>query len=246
MKNFLSLAALAFISTGCFAQNFYDASTVQEIRIYFTQTNWDQMLDTAEAGSDSYIMADSIKINGTTIRQVGVKYKGNSSYNPTQVKNPFHIELDTYIPQDYQGFMINSFRGEYSFLSNFHSCVIEYEGFTYKSSEAAYQSAKFQTRESKLSLTFATAAESKRAGATAKKPENWDVIKLKVMEDILNLKFAKEPFRSWLLATGDQEIVEGNNWGDRFWGVCDGEGQNHLGRLLMKIRAKIKEGNSNE
>jgi hypothetical protein len=104
MKNFLSLAALAFISTGCFAQNFYDASTVQEIRIYFTQTNWDQMLDTAEAGSDSYIMADSIKINGTTIRQVGVKYKGNSSYNPTQVKNPFHIELDTYIPQDYQGF----------------------------------------------------------------------------------------------------------------------------------------------
>jgi spore coat protein CotH len=91
MKNFLGLVVFAFITASCFAQNFYDANSVQEIRIYFAQSNWDQMLDTAEAGTDSYIMADSVKINGTTLRQVGIKYKGNSSYNPTQIKNPFHI-----------------------------------------------------------------------------------------------------------------------------------------------------------
>jgi len=104
MKNLIS-TAIFLLSTGlAFAQNLYDASAVQEIRIYFAQTNWDYMLDTAEAGADSYIMADSVKINGTTLRQVGVKYKGNSSYNANQLKNPFHIELDTYLQQDYQGF----------------------------------------------------------------------------------------------------------------------------------------------
>ena len=93
-----------FLVLGLSAQNFYDNNTIQEIRIYFAQSNWDQILDTANAGTDGYIMADSIRINGITLRQVGVKYKGNSSYNPNQAKNPFHIELDSYLPQDYQGY----------------------------------------------------------------------------------------------------------------------------------------------
>jgi hypothetical protein len=79
MKNFLGLVVFAFITASCFAQNFYDASTVQEIRIYFAQSNWDQMLDTAEAETDSYIMADSIKINGTTLRQGGLTASGLSA-----------------------------------------------------------------------------------------------------------------------------------------------------------------------
>jgi predicted NAD-dependent protein-ADP-ribosyltransferase YbiA (DUF1768 family) len=45
--------------------------------------------------------------------------------------------------------------------------------------------------------------------------------------------------REMLLLTGDCELVEGNTWGDKFWGVCDGEGENHLGKLLMKIRAEL-------
>jgi len=44
-----------------------------------------------------------------------------------------------------------------------------------------------------------------------------------------------------LLATGDQELIEGNTWGDRFWGVCDGEGQNQLGRLLMELRNELRD-----
>lgn len=59
------------------------------------------------------------------------------------------------------------------------------------------------------------------------------------METALRHKFA--PGTNWharLMDTGDEEIVEWNNWGDRYWGrdVSDGGGENHLGRLLIKLR----------
>ena len=87
-----------------FPQSFYDINTIQTIEITFSQSNWDYMLDTAKAGSDGYIMAQSVTINGSQFDSVGVKYKGNSTYNPNFIKNPFHIELDTYKEQDYQGY----------------------------------------------------------------------------------------------------------------------------------------------
>ncbi|MFK8044124.1 MAG: CotH kinase family protein [Crocinitomicaceae bacterium] len=86
------------------AQNFYDLTTIQTIDIVFAQSNWDALLDAEKAGNEDYIMATSVTINGTVFDSVGVKYKGNSTYNANQVKNPFHIELDTYKDQDYQGY----------------------------------------------------------------------------------------------------------------------------------------------
>ena len=86
------------------AQNLYDINTIQNIELTFSQSNWDYMLDTATVGNDGYIMAQSVSINGIVFDSVGVKYKGNSTYNANQVKNPFHIELDTYKNQDYQGY----------------------------------------------------------------------------------------------------------------------------------------------
>jgi predicted NAD-dependent protein-ADP-ribosyltransferase YbiA (DUF1768 family) len=56
------------------------------------------------------------------------------------------------------------------------------------------------------------------------------------MEEILRMKFADERLRDKLTSTAPVELVEGNWWGDTFWGVCKGVGENHLGRLLMKIR----------
>jgi hypothetical protein len=85
------------------AQNFYDQNTIQKIEIQFTQSNWDYQLDTAKAGSEGYIMAASVTINGIYFDSVGVKYKGNSSYNPTYSKNPLHIELDGFKDQAYLG-----------------------------------------------------------------------------------------------------------------------------------------------
>lgn len=67
-------------------------------------------------------------------------------------------------------------------------------------------------------------------------------MKLDVMEACVRDKFTRNAdLRRRLLETGDAELVEGNTWGDRFWGVCDGEGENHLGRVLIKVRGELRK-----
>lgn len=82
---------------------FYDLNTLQRIDITFSQPDWDYQMDTAKAGADSYIMAQTVSINGNVFDSVGVKYKGNSSYNASYVKNPLHLALDEFKNQAYQG-----------------------------------------------------------------------------------------------------------------------------------------------
>ena len=69
----------------------------------------------------------------------------------------------------------------------------------------------------------------------------WDDIKLNVMRDLVWRKFSEDPeLRAKLLATGDAELVEGNAWGDTFWGVDQsGKGENHLGKILMETRTRL-------
>ncbi len=93
-----------FISLSLGAQSFYDQGTIQSINVSFSQSNWDALMDVQKQGAGNYIMAQSVSINGVVFDSVGVKYKGNSTYNANQVKNPWHIELDTYKSQNYQGF----------------------------------------------------------------------------------------------------------------------------------------------
>ena len=103
MRKFI-FVLLLFASGNLVAQSFYDISTIQEVKIYFGFTNWDYRLDTAKAGAEDYIPADSVVINGTLLPNCGVKFKGNSSYSSTRAKNPLHIKLDEYQNQDYQGY----------------------------------------------------------------------------------------------------------------------------------------------
>ncbi|CAN5484586.1 hypothetical protein BH10BAC1_BH10BAC1_10520 [soil metagenome] len=98
------LFLLLFTTNSSKAQTtFYDVTSIQKLEVFFTPTDWDYRMDTAKAGSDGYLFADSVKINGITFDSVAVKYKGNSSYNPTYAKNPLHIVLDKYKTQSYQG-----------------------------------------------------------------------------------------------------------------------------------------------
>ncbi len=103
MKFFFLLPILLTTSLAN-AQSFYDLTQIQEIRIYFSQNDWDYQLDTAKAGSDSYLQADSVRVNGKLFKKCGVKYKGNSSYDASRAKNPLHIKLDYDKNADYQGF----------------------------------------------------------------------------------------------------------------------------------------------
>lgn len=94
-----------FVYTTVNAQNnLYDISSIQTIEIIFDFDNWDYRLDTAKLGSDGYTMAKKVIINGTSFDSVGVKFKGNSSYDSTYIKNPFTIALDEYKNQTYQGY----------------------------------------------------------------------------------------------------------------------------------------------
>lgn len=104
-KRLLLLFGISTVFSGkSFSQSFYSIDSIQQIEILFSQSNWDYILDTAKQGSDSYTMAFSVTINGVSFDSVGVKYKGNSSYNPTNAKNPLHIELDHFKTQDYFGY----------------------------------------------------------------------------------------------------------------------------------------------
>lgn len=102
-KNLLVFSCILFLSKPILAQNFYDLDTIQKIEITFVQPNWDYQLDTAKQGADSYIIASIVKINDVMFDSVGIKYKGNSSYSPTNRKNPLHISLNEFKNQDYLG-----------------------------------------------------------------------------------------------------------------------------------------------
>lgn len=103
MRIYFLLISCIILSHRLISQNFYDLNTIQKIELTFLQPNWDYQLDTAKQGGDSYIMASQVKINGVVFDSVGVKYKGNSSYSPSNKKNPLHIELDSYKDQSYNG-----------------------------------------------------------------------------------------------------------------------------------------------
>lgn len=107
--------------------------------------------------------------------------------------------------------------------------------------EHAFQASKtvdFKKRREIAALS--SPGEAKRAGKELPLRSDWEEVKLTVMEALLRQKFSFEPFRSRLFDTGSAELIEGNQWGDTFWGVCRCSGENHLGSLLMMIRAEIQ------
>lgn len=136
--------------------------------------------------------------------------------------------------------MINEFKGEYRFLSNFYPAVVVLDDHEYPSVEHAYQAAKTFAANWRAKIRSAqSAGEAKKLGNQIPRElflSNWDAIRVEVMSDLLIQKFYDPTLRANLLATGDVELIEGNTWGDKFWGVCRGEGTNKLGQLLMVVR----------
>lgn len=104
-KLFLLSTLLLALSLKLSAQDLYDRATVQTIEIFFGFSNWDSQLDALASTTEDYLLCDSVRINGVVYDSCGVKYKGNSSYNANNNKNPIHIELDyTHGSYDYQGY----------------------------------------------------------------------------------------------------------------------------------------------
>lgn len=138
--------------------------------------------------------------------------------------------------------VINSFRGEYEFLSNFYICDVPYKGLIFRSSEAAFQSQKSLDPNAWKLFTNFDPQKSKmfgrRAPMTPTEIKNWKEGRaISVMEDVVYAKFIhNQVLMTKLLATGTAELIEGNTWDDTYWGVCNGVGENHLGKILMEVR----------
>ena len=136
--------------------------------------------------------------------------------------------------------MINEFKSEHRFLSNFWPAVVTLDDMEFPTVEHAYVAAKTLDLEKRAEIQkVSTAGQVKRLGRSIELRPDWDDVKLEVMEDLVRQKFQHPELAELLIATGDQELVEGNTWGDTFWGVCFDVGENHLGLILMKVRDEL-------
>jgi len=145
--------------------------------------------------------------------------------------------------------LIDSFKGRYSFLSNFY----DEGGLT---NEHRFQGMKTDNVEARSRiLRAATPSEAKRLGRIVRLRPDWEDVKDEMMEFTLRIKFADEDLCQKLIDTGDAVLIEGNWWGDRYWGACPGYvdgnnrwdgnretwyGENKLGKLLMKLREEYR------
>jgi ribA/ribD-fused uncharacterized protein len=137
---------------------------------------------------------------------------------------------------------ILEFRGATRWLSNFHSSPVMFDGVTYPTVENAYQAAKTDPAHREQFVSVAP-AKARKLGQTVPLCADWEDVKVTVMRSLIAQKFAPgTELGDRLVATGDVRLVEGNDWGDTFWGVCKGRGKNMLGRLLMDQREKLKGG----
>jgi hypothetical protein len=143
---------------------------------------------------------------------------------------------------------IVQFAGEYSFLSNFYPCPVEWQGMEYPTVEHAFQAAKTDDPGERLKVRDAESpAAAKQLGKRVTLRPGWDSYRFEVMQALVRQKFTRHPdLREKLLATGDAELVEGNTWRDTTWGATWNKdkqawvGKNHLGRILMRIRDELQ------
>lgn len=157
--------------------------------------------------------------------------------------------------------MINDFRFDYRFLSNFHMKPVVLEGVYYPSNENAFQAFKTLNLNEREKFTKISPMEAKKLGKKVSLRPNWDDISYSTMLKLNRQKFADGVEREGLLSTGDAWLQEGNYWHDNRWGHCYGQefkdnpkdfdnqhcekcdgkvGLNFLGNILMQVRQEIK------
>jgi ribA/ribD-fused uncharacterized protein len=141
--------------------------------------------------------------------------------------------------------VIDSFKGEYSFLSNFFHSPFS----IYNTVEHYFQAHKTKTLSERFQIALAkTPGEAKKLGRKCQLRDDWDQIKNEVMQKGLLYKFINTDLTKALIKTDCDILIEGNYWHDNYWGDCycpkckSIEGKNTLGILLMELREKFKKG----
>lgn len=120
-----------------------------------------------------------------------------------------------------------------------------YQGISYRTPENFYQAMKVEKHdlETRRAIAMSTPSNAKKLGKTVNLRGDWEQIKTEVMRYVIREKF--KPGTTWyerLISTGNEEIIEWNNWGDRVWGkTLDGKGENRLGTILMELREEYRQ-----
>lgn len=144
--------------------------------------------------------------------------------------------------------IINKYEDQYRFLSNFYPCSIEMkfgnETYVTRSVEHAYQMSKFEVCSAPfLEIFYTTSAGAVKKIADANKHlvlDGFHDKKYQLMAELLERKFVYgSGLADLLVITGIAYLEEGNTWGDIFWGVCNGKGDNNLGCLQMQLREAL-------
>ena len=136
---------------------------------------------------------------------------------------------------------IDRFEGDFEFLSNFGPGEVVYEGRLYPTVENAFQAAKSTDADARRQFEHCSPDQAKRLGRRSRRRDDWGTVRVDVMHELLRYKFRDARLREQLLETGDALLVEGNWWGDQFWGVSKDVGENQLGRLLMSVREQVAD-----
>lgn len=136
--------------------------------------------------------------------------------------------------------IIDRFDSQYRFLSNFYEAPLLFRGLVFENAEAAFHSQKCPQRAKEFQGL--NPSQSKRLGRQVEMRPDWDKVRDQVMYEVVSEKFSQNSkIRERLIATGEAMLVEGNTWNDRYWGVCNGIGQNKLGKILMRVRSELMQ-----
>jgi ribA/ribD-fused uncharacterized protein len=142
--------------------------------------------------------------------------------------------------------MIKEFQNEYRWLSNFWPVEINYNGKIYKSVEHAYMAQKNLSEAwQDFCVNESDPKKVKKLSMEIYIRDGWESVKVDIMKELIRIKFQVRILMEKLLATSDEFIQEGNDWGDIFWGVDleTGEGKNILGKIIMDVRSNLKKQN---
>ena len=134
--------------------------------------------------------------------------------------------------------IINSFRGDYYFLSNMSPSDIRIGAHIFTCVEAAFQSQKNLKEMSRF--VGLSGFDAKKLGRKVELRPDWSVQRVAIMTYLVREKFTQSEFlKHKLMGTQDALLIEGNTWNDTFWGMCNGVGQNMLGKILMQVRTEL-------
>lgn len=171
---------------------------------------------------------------------------GLAGYSPEQIAPMFNGAINCYFPLSWTPFIksinkITGFFNQYRFLDNGYRVEVGLYDGRYPSVVNAYEAAKTVDLDLRLPFESCGPLEAIELGKTLVVRDGLDELRPYIMLFFIRQKFSKEPLRTMLLDTGNDELINDNACGDTYWGVCKGIGQNMLGKIIMRVRNELQK-----